>query len=193
MKRILFRLLSISILIVLLVSTGSQAAGQGSVIPGSGSANDAARRVYLPLIIRPLPPPVSNEMILVSAGECQMGCDLAHTDGYTCIPPELPLHTAYLSAYRMDKMEVTNAPYERCVAAGSCRVPSKSSSSTRSSYYSDPTYDNYPVMLVSWYQSYAYCAWAGKRLPSEAEWEKAARGQAIRAPIRGVTQCRRAR
>jgi formylglycine-generating enzyme required for sulfatase activity len=125
---------------------------------------------------------VTSETVLIPAGSFKMGCDPAHNTGAPCDSYVLPLHTVTLPAYRIDKYEVTTAQYAKCVAAGDCTAPHSNASQERAFYYGNADYASYPVVFVDWNQASAYCAWAGKRLPTEAEWEKAARGSADTRP-----------
>lgn len=119
------------------------------------------------------------EEVYIPAGEFLMGSngiEAANTTTMGHDYDETPLHTVYLDGFWIDKYEVTNSQYAMCVDAGVCELPKYAESETRSWYFGNPDYSNYPVIWVTWHNSRAYCDWVGRRMPSEAEWEKAARG-----------------
>jgi len=87
---------------------------------------------------------------------------------------EQPVHPVQLSSFWIDQTEVTNKQYAICVAAGACNPPLQINSYTHDWYYGNPNFDNYPVVYVTWDNAKTYCQWAGRDLPTEAQWEKAA-------------------
>jgi serine/threonine-protein kinase len=112
-------------------------------------------------------------LVYVPAGDFLMGSPDTDT---LARGNEKPQHTVSVSAFWIDQTEVTNAQYGACVAAKGCTDPQSFDSVTRTDYFHDSKYANYPVVWVNWLQASQYCTWAGRRLPTEPEWEKAARG-----------------
>ena len=125
------------------------------------------------LIETPIPVEIEDDknvpMRLIPAGEFTMGNENGDIESR-------PASVIYVETFYIDKYEVTNEVYDACVFTGVCRAPKKPGSATRSSYYNNPFFSKYPVIYLDWNMAKTYCEWRGARLPTEAEWEKAARG-----------------
>lgn len=167
MKHFSIFLILITIFSTFFSSTFDAQSGSGPLLPDNGGS------IYLPIVMKSY---ILSEMIQIPGQYFWMGCTHDSNDVYGCYTDAKPIHTVYLDSYKIDKTEVTNVQYKQCVNAGICSPPGNNTSYSRFSYYNDPAYDNYPVIYVSWYDAQEFCTWAGKRLPTEAEWERAARG-----------------
>jgi len=146
-------------------------------LTGCNTSNQEKEQLQSTVVAQraPLNHPDIKDMVFIPAGEFLMGSEDAEAQ-----PDEQPVHQVFLPAYYIDRYEVTNMQYQRFVLATGRPAPFVDRPWAEPYNWKGSAYPegkgNYPVVLVSWEDAQAYAGWIGKHLPTEAEWEKAARG-----------------
>jgi formylglycine-generating enzyme required for sulfatase activity len=186
-QRTMWGLLGVLLLVVAL-GVGAIMLGPGALLGDDGAAATAtmqsqviAALTAVAPTITPSPDPTllptatpeplisktGSRMLYMPGGTFRLGSEEGNGD-------EQPAREVRLEPYYIDETEVTNAAYAQCVAAGDCEAPASTRATYYADYYGNPDYNDYPVIYVDWYQARAFCEWREARLPSEAEWERAA-------------------
>lgn len=183
------------LILIICLLAACQAEATNVSIPTATSAVTSVPTIEVPALIPTLA--TATETTPPTAEPTQQAMRISPNDGMTqlYVPAgtlrmggldifaendEKPPHDVQLNEFWVDQVEVTNGMYLLCVQAGACELPVKLNSDNRADYYNNREFRDYPVVYVTWMDAKTYCEWAGRRLPTEAEWERAARGDDMR-------------
>lgn len=164
-------------LLVVSVSFALAACDSSTDLPGAlGAAGNeeedrAVASATVPVVSAADSFAAGSDRIAIAGGEFLAGC--AEKDPATCMADELPSGKRSVEPFRIDRTEVTVADYRACVEAGVCGTAADTEKGCNVGL---PNRDRHPINCVDWDQAMVYCAWRGGRLPTEWEWERAARG-----------------